>query len=122
MKIASLWMEHDGELVLKPTLRQCDDPALKEQILEFLQGGGLVFKASLRREDRLDPSAPAVVPLGYKSDGEWIWPLELAYYLEAHDLLPEDDLLDHARDRSFQAAEPSPSVLGEASRLLTSGE
>ncbi len=121
MKIASLWKEHEGELVLKPELERCDDPALKAQILEFLRGGGVVLRASLRREDRLDPSAPAVVPLGYRSDGEWIWPLELAYYLEAHDLLPEDALLDHARDRGFQAAEPSPRVLGEASRLLTSG-
>lgn len=121
MKIASLWQERNGELVLKPGLKRCRDAALKTSLHEFLAGGGTVLRAPGLREDRLDPSAPAAVPLGYLSDGEWIWPLELSYYLEKHDVLPEEALLEHARKQGFQAAQPSPSVLAAAAQLL-SGE
>lgn len=122
MRIASLWTERDGELVLKPDLERCDDPVLKAQLIEFLRGGGVVLRAPGLRADRLDSKAPAAVPLGYLSDGEWIWPLELAYYLEIHDLLPEDALLEHARGRGFRATRPSPSVLADAARLLSGEE
>jgi hypothetical protein len=122
MRIASLWTERDGALVLKPDLERCDDTVLKARLLEFLRGGGVVLQAPGLRSDRLDASAPAAVPLGYLSDGEWIWPLELAYYLETHDLLPEDALLEHARERGFQAAQPPPTALADAARLLSGEE
>lgn len=119
MKIASLWQLNGDALELKPELQRSGDAELKRRILGFLGGGGMVLRSPGLREDRLDPSLPATVPLGYSSDGEWLWPLELAYYLEQHDVLPEDELLRHMRERDFQAAVPAPEVLAEASRLLT---
>ncbi|HEX7245791.1 MAG TPA: hypothetical protein VF245_09525 [Solirubrobacterales bacterium] len=122
MKIASLWSEQEGGLALKPELKRCEEATLKARLLEFLRGGGVVLQASGLREDRLDPAAPVAVPLGYLSDGEWIWPQELAYYLEVHDVLPEAALLEHARERDFRAAQPPPGRLAEAANLLTRGE
>lgn len=118
MKIASLWEPDQEEFVIKAELKRCDDDELKARVLEFLRGGTIVLQAPVLREDRLDPSVAAAVPLGYVTDGEWIWPLELAYYLEAHDVLPEEGLLDHARRQRFVAGRPTPSALSEASRLL----
>lgn len=119
MKIASLWRPNGDALELKPELRRSEDAELRQRILRFLGGGGLVLRSPGLREDRLDPSLAAAVPLGYSSDGEWIWPLELAYYLERHGVLPEEEFLRHMRERDFQAAVPAPEELAEASQLLT---
>jgi hypothetical protein len=119
MKIASLWRLNGSELELKPELGRCEDAAEKQRLLEFLRGGGIALRSPGLREDRLDPARAAAVPLGYLSDGEWVWPLELSYYLERHDLLPQEEFLRHIRERGFVAAVPAPEVLAAAARLLT---
>lgn len=119
MNIASLWQLNGDSLELRPELERCQDPELKDQVLRFLSGGGFVLQAPVLREDRLDPTRTEVVPLGYVSDGDWIWPLEMSYYLEQHDILPEDEFLEHMRAQGFEAKEPPPEVLAEAARLLT---
>lgn len=119
MDIASIWQLKDGSLELKPELERAPDAALTERVLAFLGGGGIVMRASGLREDRLDPSRLPRVPLGYRSDGEWIWPLELAYYLEQHGILPQGDFVAHMRDRGFVARAPSSDELAAAARLLS---
>lgn len=121
MRIASLWRLHDGALELRPDLDRCEDPDLKRQILGFLGGGGFVLRSPGLREDRLDPERPNAVPLGYLSDGEWIWPLEMSYYLDQHDILPEREFLDYMQAHDYKAPPPDPAVLAEAARLLTEG-
>src|SRR4051812_1371337 len=119
MRMTSLWYLDGDRLELRPELERCGDPELKSRILGFLSGGGLVLRAPALREDRLDPSREEVVPLGYVSDGEWIWPLEMFYYLEQHEILPEADFIAHMRARDFSAAEPPDEVLADAARQLT---
>lgn len=121
MRIASLWQLRGEELELRPELERCDDPELKRRALNFLAGGGFVLRATVLREDRLDPSRQNVVPLGYVSDGEWIWPLEMSYYLEEHDILPEAQFQDHMRASGFKAREPTEELLAGAARLLREG-
>lgn len=119
MRIASLWRLHGEELELKDELEHCGDPELKRLILGFLEGGGMVLQATTLRSDRLDPERPRAVPLGYRSDGEWIWPLEMRYYLEHHDILPQEEFHEHMRARGYEAEEPSAEILGAAVQLLT---
>jgi hypothetical protein len=119
MKIASLWRLQEEELELKSELERCGDPDLKRLILGFLGGGGLVLQATVLREDRLEPDRSRAVPLGYRSDGEWIWPLEMRYYLEHHDILPQEEFQEHMRARGYEAEEPSAEVLAAAVRMLT---
>jgi hypothetical protein len=121
MKIASLWRLDGDSLELRPELERCTDPELKQRILGFLAGGGFVLRSPGLREDRLDPTRTSAVPLGYLSDGEWVWPLEMSYYLEQHDVLPEEELLEHMRRCGYEAVEPSPAVLADAARLITRG-
>lgn len=121
MKIASLWRLNGESLELRSDLEHCRDPELKQKVLRFLSGGGFVLRSPGLREDRLDSSRTNVVPLGYLSDGEWIWPLEMSYYLEEHDILPEQEFRDHMSACSYEAPEPASAVLAEAARLLTEG-
>lgn len=121
MKIASLWKREGEVSKLKADLGRCEDPELKARLLGFLGGGGLVLHAPGLRPDRLDPPRADSVPLGYVTDGSWIWPLELAYYLGEHDVLPPRELLDHARSQEYLARDPTPAELAAASRLLSGG-
>jgi hypothetical protein len=122
MKIASLWRLEGEKLVLKPELERCHDPELERRVLGFLAGGGLVLHATILREDRLNPNRSRAVPLGYLSDGEWIWPLEMAYYLEQHGILPQAEFQEHMRARDYEAVEPPADVLAAAARLLTDAD
>jgi hypothetical protein len=122
MKIASLWRLDGDSLFLKPELERTDDADLTQQILAFLNGGGFVLRSPVLREDRLDPQRRNAVPLGYLADSEWIWPLEMAYYLERHGVLPEEEFLKHMRAQGYQATAPNPVTLADAARLLTEGD
>jgi len=118
MRIASIWQMCDGSLELRPGLERSRDPDLVANVLAFLAGGGIVMRASGLREDRLDPGRPPRVPLGYRSDGQWVWPLELTYYLKEHGILPEGEFLDHMRARGFASPTPPADELAAAARLL----
>ncbi len=119
LRIASLWRLDGEQLELKPELERCSDLELAGLVLGFLNGGGVVLRATVLREDRLDPSRKNAVPLGYLSDGEWIWPQEMAYYLEEHAILPPVEFQQHMRARGYEAAVPPAGVLAAAARLLT---
>lgn len=119
LKIASLWRLNGESLELRPDLERTEDAELKRRLLGFLNGGGFVLRSPVLREDRLDPSRRNAVPLGYLSDGEWIWPLEMAYYLEQHGILPEPEFQEHMRARDFHADTPPAATLAAAARFLT---
>lgn len=63
-------------------------------------------------EDVVDPARGAVVPMGLRTDGTWIWADAAAYYLREHHLAPDARLLAHIR-RSGGL----PPALGAASLL-----
>ena len=68
------------------------DPRIKKRVLRFLRESSPVIVDPITVvPDVLDPAGPATVPRGYRTDGEWIWPDALAYYLDRYDIdLPED--------------------------------
>lgn len=118
MRIAGIWRRGPAGLELKPELGRSTDPEEEEALLRFLRGGSVVIRSPGLREDRLDPSREPAVPYGYLTDGSWIWPMELAYYLEQHGVLPQDEFLEHIRASDFTAVEPDTAVAEAAYRVL----
>jgi hypothetical protein len=53
----------------------------------FLSGGAL--------PDVLDPGGGAVVPMGFRCDGTWIWTEPVCYYLDRYGLVPDPSLTQH---------------------------
>ncbi|MFE9744963.1 TNT domain-containing protein [Saccharothrix saharensis] len=51
--------------------------------------------------DVLNPDAPAVVPVGFQTDGQWIWPAAVGYYLRAYGVPPEPELVERAKALDF---------------------
>ena len=77
-------------------------------VLTFLAGGGAVLAAEERMVDIID-GAPAVVPMGCRTDGSWVWSDATAYYLGTHGIAPPAEFLGHIRAAGYRA-EPPGSV------------
>lgn len=85
-----------------------DDAALRDSLLDYLEGSSLLRVARGRLQDVVDPSRGTVVPISVRTDGEWTWSGAAAYYLREHGLSPDPALVAHAEQRGFR-----PGVLSD---------
>ncbi|HZB32868.1 MAG TPA: glycohydrolase toxin TNT-related protein [Streptosporangiaceae bacterium] len=76
-----------------------------EAVADYLTKAPLVLAARSLDNDLLDPARPEKVPLTYLTDGTWIWPGGVGYYLRTHGVPPEPELVDHIRRQGFQPPE-----------------
>jgi hypothetical protein len=69
--------------------------------------------------DELSPDAGMAVPRAYHTDGFWIWPAAVGYYLHRYQLPPQPDLVAHIRARGFEVgAVPEPLRQAAAAQML----
>lgn len=75
----------------------------------FLDAGSAVLATTAQAVDVVEPERGAVVPQTYRTDGRWLWPESVAYYLRAYGLAPQPELLDHIRSHGalLPAADPA---------------
>ncbi len=71
------------------------DPAERDRLLAYLRGGATVLMSTTRMHDVLDSGAPPVVPMNFRTDGEWIWTDTAEYYLTHHGIAPDAELTAH---------------------------
>ncbi|TDD07355.1 hypothetical protein E1181_09635 [Saccharopolyspora terrae] len=76
-----------------------------ERVADYLEKAPVVLAARSYDNDRLDAQRTASVPMTFHTDGSWIWPGAVAYYLRQHGVAPEPDLLNHIRALGFQLPE-----------------
>lgn len=86
----------------------------KDRILAYLNAGETLIAYRSLSDDEIDPSRDFSVPRVFVTDGEWVWNLASAYYLEVHDLLPDARLLEHVEARGYQFPAVEPAVLERA--------
>ncbi|SDP91610.1 hypothetical protein SAMN04487905_11313 [Actinopolyspora xinjiangensis] len=91
-------------------------PEERDLVLEYLERAPVILAARGYDSDRLDPYGRATVPMTFHTDGSWIWPGAVGYYLRTHELAPQADLVRHIRERDFQL----PYVDDEARELAVS--
>lgn len=82
-------------------LRIVEDVRRKD-IARYLRGGRLAVRATSALADPLSASDEPVVPLGYRTDGTWVWPEGLAYYMDKRGVAPELSLLTHIESRAYR--------------------
>ncbi|WP_436492288.1 glycohydrolase toxin TNT-related protein [Actinokineospora sp. HUAS TT18] len=68
-----------------------------EEVLRYLDSAPLALPQRGFDKDYLDDEGRQAVPVAFHTDGTWIWPAAVNYYLRAHATPPEPDLLDHIR-------------------------
>jgi hypothetical protein len=105
----------DGMPFFTPDRRRIVDAGQRQRINGYLMGAPLVIRADGLETDPLDPSRGAVVPVGYRSDGVWVWQEASAYYLTAYGVAVEQEFLEHIQRAGYVApVDLSDEVADEA--------
>jgi hypothetical protein len=84
-----------------------------EPLLNYLERGPVVRGGRGLDVDLLSPDSALAVPVAFHSDGTWLWPAAVPYYLRRYGVPPEPELVEHARSRGFQP----PQDVDEPTRL-----
>ncbi|PXY19457.1 ferredoxin [Prauserella muralis] len=88
-------------------------PAERDLVLDYLNAAPVVLSARSYDTDAFAPEREPAVPLNFRTDGTWVWPGAVAYYLREHGVAPDPELTAHIRARGFTLPE-----VGEPAREL----
>ncbi len=85
----------------------------QEWIRQYLRGGQLVQAVwGVREADAFDPKRQPLAPVMTWTDGVWIWPSSIEYYLMRYGLAPDPDFYRHIREHGYVC----PQVTEEQAR------
>jgi hypothetical protein len=87
-----------GVLINRPQV----DPGELGALTAYLTKAPVALATTKTGEDEMSPGAGLVVPRAYHTDGEWIWPAAVGYYLHRYHLPPQVELVEHIRARGFR--------------------
>lgn len=90
----------------------------QDRLLEYLDSAPLVVPERGYDVDRLAQTPEATVPVAFHSDGVWIWPAAVNFYLREYGVSPERDLLEHIRTAGFTLPEVNEQTLQAAGAYL----
>jgi hypothetical protein len=76
-------------------------PAERTEPLAYLAAGTALLVTTATEPDFVDPSRGEVVPMNFRTDGEWVWNDALAYYLTEYGLAPETEFLAAMREADW---------------------
>ncbi|WP_330272824.1 SseB family protein [Lentzea sp. NBC_00516] len=71
-------------------------------ILRYLESAPVVLSSRGSATDLFTGGEEKVVPLGYHTDGRWVWPASVAYHLRTHEIPPSMALVDHIRQQRYE--------------------
>lgn len=84
--------------------------AEKEALLAYLNQAPAVLTSRGLAPDLLAPGQPQRVPMAFHTDGFWVWPAALGYYLDVHDVNPDVQLLAHIRRAGYLLPDYVPTT------------
>jgi hypothetical protein len=93
--------------------------AEREQVLQYLEAAPVVLAARSYDKDAFAPNEPPAVPLNFRTDGTWVWPGAVTYYLRTHQVPPDPELLAHIRGRRFTLPEVDDETKDLAVAVIT---
>ncbi|GAA2426880.1 hypothetical protein GCM10010191_44380 [Actinomadura vinacea] len=111
----------DSEPDGTPIFQRPEVPAEdRDALLAYLEKAPIILMAHSLSEDMMDPERPSRVPMTYHTDGVWIWPGAVGYYLREHGLPPESELVAHIRGNGFELPDTPDHVLSATLKHLYS--
>ncbi|GAA5125238.1 TNT domain-containing protein [Haloechinothrix salitolerans] len=96
--------------------------AEQDHVLSYLGAAPVVLPGRGYDIDRLAPAPEARVPVAFHSDGTWIWPAAVNYYLQEYGIAPEAELVEHIRKNRFQVPRVTDEQRAAAHDYLTKGD
>ena len=94
------------------------DPAEFEGLVAYLTKAPVALATTKTGEDEMAPGAGLAVPRAYHTDGDWIWPAAVGYYLHRYRLPPQPALLEHIRARGFRVRVVDEELRQAAARQM----
>ena len=120
LRVAAVFdaVDDEGRPYFSADRRRVVDPGEREALAKYLESAPLVVRASGFEVDPLNPGAGRVVPLGYRTDGVWVWQQAAAYYLRSRGAAPDEDLVRHIESVGFRFPESVPDEVAGAAATL----
>ncbi|WP_198319365.1 hypothetical protein [Actinopolyspora erythraea] len=97
-------------------------PQESEPLRRYLENAPIVLAAEYNTPDRLDPNRSEAIPDSWHSDGSWVWPTAVPYYLSQYGVPPQPELLQHIRSNGFNVADLDPAVREAAEEAARAAE
>ncbi|HEU5473930.1 MAG TPA: TNT domain-containing protein [Actinophytocola sp.] len=91
----------------------------RTRLLNYLNNAPTVLQSRSMDLDRLDPEGRPLVPVGFHTDGTWVWAEAVNYYLNTYKVSPEPDLVDHIRRRGFRVLEVDEPTRAAATAFVS---
>jgi hypothetical protein len=107
-------VNESGKPFFNPDHEKLHDEAERSSVASFLRGGSIILRTTGRDIDWIDQERGQVVPLSFRTDGQWIWSEGLAYYVEGYGIAPDDDFLRYVRGRNYIADTPPEEACRQA--------
>ncbi|HVV14188.1 glycohydrolase toxin TNT-related protein [Amycolatopsis sp.] len=108
----------DGRPVLNRPELDHDDA---DRMLEYLNSAPVVLSERGLDLDRLASPPTPKVPVAFHTDGTWIWPAAVNFYLQDYGISPEAELVAHIQSTGFRVPEVPEQVVQAAGAHLTRG-
>ncbi|MEU6646266.1 TNT domain-containing protein [Saccharomonospora sp. NPDC046836] len=108
----------NGPVINRPEL----DAEEQSRLLDYLDGAPVVVPGRGYDIDRLANTPESTVPIAFHSDGSWIWPAAVNYYLREYGIAPEPDLTQHIRANGFSIPDVPDAVRQAAATHITRGQ
>ncbi|WP_157982388.1 hypothetical protein [Nocardiopsis sp. FIRDI 009] len=89
------------------------DETRKGKIAEYLDRGSVVAASTQVLFDVLDEKCPAICSLSVLTDGVWLWPSDLSYYVREYNVRLPDRFVRHAESTGWAPMIPSEEELDE---------
>ncbi|PRW63841.1 hypothetical protein, partial [Actinopolyspora mortivallis] len=97
-------------------------PQESEPLRRYLESAPVVLSTENGLADKLDPNRPDAVPNTWHSDGTWVWPAAVPYYLAQYGMPPQPELVQHVRAAGFAVADLDPEVIEAATETARAAE
>lgn len=97
-----------------PPMAPADWGEIRAGVSAYLNAGAIVFISMEFGDDELDPKGSGGVPIGFRTDGEWVWSMEVPYYVDHHSMPIDPELLARIRALSFSCPQAGPRAVNEA--------
>lgn len=94
-------------------------PQELDDVLAYLENAPVVLAARSFATDAFKPDATPSVPLSFHTDGTWVWPGGVAYYLRNHHVPPVPQLVQHIRDNDYTVPRVAPEAEDAATAVAT---
>ncbi|MBB5954982.1 hypothetical protein FHS29_001552 [Saccharothrix tamanrassetensis] len=94
-------------------------PQERDDVLDYLENAPVVLAARSYGPDAFKPDATPAVPMTFHTDGTWVWPGSVAYYLRQHNVPPVPQLVQHIRDHGYAVPQVSPEAQSAATAVAT---